>query len=198
MAADDPQAVAAAGAPLADGGGLPEDRVHLEECLVDGLITFAAENASGRFFLFTQVEEDGPPRPGRKTPAETGRQGLYEAIGRTYQAVFPEGNANKAGQLYGKVVQEGHSRSNVASMRRLHNHAACAFPTEHRWKTVERHLREVEGVKVCAACARPCLRERLLCNLAASKDLNDRQVAATRMHCRLQSVVNAYSVMAEL
>ena len=103
MAADDPQAVAAAGAPLADGGGLPEERVHLEECLVDGLITFAAENASGRFFLFTQVEEDGPPRPGRQTPAETGRQGLFEAIGRTYQAVFPEGNANKAGQLYGKV-----------------------------------------------------------------------------------------------
>ena len=35
MAAADQQAVAAAGAPLADGGGLPEERVHLEECLVD-------------------------------------------------------------------------------------------------------------------------------------------------------------------
>ena len=32
-------------------------------------------------------------RPGRKTPAQVGRQGLYEAVEATYAVVFPEGHA---------------------------------------------------------------------------------------------------------
>ncbi len=35
-----------------------------------------------------------------------------------------------------------------SQLRRLHNHAACAFAADHKWKAVERHLREVQGIKV--------------------------------------------------
>ena len=106
------------------------------------------ERAAGKFYLFTQVEENGPPRAGRKTPAETGREGLWNAVKATYAAVFPVGHPCHDGALFGKVAQEGHPRSAEERLRKLHNHGAFAFPAEHKWKSVERHLREVHGVKV--------------------------------------------------
>jgi len=116
-------------------------------CDVDGEFVHVADNASGRFYLFTQVSES-TARPGRKTPEETGRQGLYQAIQRTYGAVFPQEHPCAGGPTFGKVVQEGHPASGIACLRNLHNHAACAFSQDHRWKSVEQTLREVEGIKV--------------------------------------------------
>jgi len=47
------------------------------------------------------------------------------------------------------VVQEGPaSDTSVPALKNLHNHAACQFPAEHKWKAVEKHLREVHGIKV--------------------------------------------------
>ena len=116
-------------------------------CEVDGEFVHVADNAAGRFFLFTQVSES-IARPGRKTPQETGRQGLYEAIQTSYAAMFPEEHPCAGGATFGKVVQEGHPASGIACLRNLHNHAACAFPQNHRWKAIEKHLREEQGIKV--------------------------------------------------
>ena len=107
-----------------------------------------ANNSSGKFYLFTQVEEDGPPRPGRKTPTEVGREGLWLALKAAYAAVFPDSHACHTGPVFGKVAQEGHPKSAELSQRRPHNHGACAFAADHRWKAVEKNLREVQGVKV--------------------------------------------------
>ena len=123
----------------------------LAECPVDGLLESPKARAAGKFYMFTQVEEDGPLQPGRKTPAETGREGLWNAIVATYRAVFSSPvpvHACHNGPAFGKVAQEGHPGSTEVKLQRLHNHAALAFPEEHRWKAVERHLREVHGVKV--------------------------------------------------
>ena len=122
----------------------------LSVCEVDGEFVHVADNASGRFYLFTQVSES-IARPGRKTPEETGRQGLYEAIQTSYAAVFPEDHPCAGGATFGKVAQEGHPASGIACLRNLHNHAACAFPQSHRWKAIEKHLREELGVKVQAS-----------------------------------------------
>ena len=119
----------------------------LQECPVDGHLVPPGDRAAGKFYLFTQVSEN-EARPGRKTPEEVGRQGLYDAIAAAYGAVFAEGHPCHDGPLFGKVVQEGHASSTEPSLQRLHSHAACAFPAEHKWKAVERHLREVQGVKV--------------------------------------------------
>ena len=123
-------------------------RLSLGECPVDGALAWPSESSSGSYFLFTQVEEDGPPRPGRKTPEEVGREGLWLAVKAAYAAVFPEGHACHAGPLFGKVAQEGHPRSTEDRLKRLHNHGAFAFAADHRWRAVERHLRETLGVKV--------------------------------------------------
>ena len=116
-------------------------------CEVDGEFVHVADNASGRFFLFTQVSES-VVRPGRKTPEETGRLGLYTAIQAAYAAVFAPEHPCASGPTFGKVVQEGHPTSSLACLRNVHNHAACAFPQDRRWKTVEKQLREVQGIKV--------------------------------------------------
>ena len=50
---------------------------------VDGEFVHVADNAFGRFILFTQMSES-VARPGRKTPEETGRHGLYAAIQTAY------------------------------------------------------------------------------------------------------------------
>ena len=66
----------------------------------------------------------------------------------SYAALFPEGHPCAGGPTSGKVVQEGHAGSGLVCLRNLHHHAACAFPQDHRWKTVEKQLREVLGIKV--------------------------------------------------
>ena len=73
---------------------------------------------------------------------------VYEAIQSAYAALSPEGHPCAGGPTFGKVVQEGHAGSGLVCLRNLHHHAACAFPQDHRWKTVEKHLREVLGIKV--------------------------------------------------
>ena len=117
----------------------------LSVCEVDGEFVHVADNASGRFYLFTQVSES-IARPGRKTPQETGPQGLYEAIQTSYAAVFPEDHPCAGGATFGKVAQD--PASGIACPRNLHNHAACAFPQNHRWKAIEKHLREELSLKV--------------------------------------------------
>ena len=115
---------------------------------MDRILTFPAERYAGKFYFFTQVEEDGLRRPGRKTPGEVGREGLWSAIVTAYAAVFPQNHPCHSGPLFGKIAQEGHPTSTEFRLRRLHNHAACAFPADHKWRAVERHLREVQGVNV--------------------------------------------------
>ena len=97
--------------------------------------------------MFTQVTED-QVRIGRKSPEEVGREGLYKAIVETYAAVFPAGHTCHVGPEFGKVAQEGHPSSTIDVLKNLHNHAVCQFPSEHKWKRVEKHLREVKGIKV--------------------------------------------------
>ena len=57
-----------------------------------------------------------------------------------------EGQLKKV--IVDEVGQEGHPASGIACLRNLHNHAACAFPQNHRWKAIEKHLREKLGFKV--------------------------------------------------
>ena len=125
----------------------PDGVASLGVCEVDGEFVHVGDNAAGRFFLFTQVSES-VARPGRKTPEETGRQGLYTAIQTAYAAVFPQDHPCAGGPTFGKVAQEGHPASGIACLRNLHNHAACAFPQDHRWKSIEKQMREEQGVKV--------------------------------------------------
>ena len=132
-------------------------RDFLSECPVDGVLTLPAERQAGKFYLFTQVEEDGPRRPGRKTPAEVGREGLWSAIVTAYKTAFPPNHPCHGGPLFGIIAQEGHPNSTEFRLRRLHNHGACAFPAEHKRRAVERHLREVQGVKVCDHMWKYCI-----------------------------------------
>ena len=83
-----------------------------------------------------------------QAPEEVGREGLWRAVVATYAAAFPLPHLCRPGPLFGKVVQEGHPKSTEGRLRRLHNHAAFAFPADHRWRAVEKHLREVHGVEV--------------------------------------------------
>jgi len=122
---------------------------------VDGRLAFPGQNESGKFYLFTQVEEERPPRPGRKTPSEVGREGLFLEVKAAYSEVFPVGHLCHTGPLFGKVAQDGHQHSTQERLRNLHNHAACAFAVDHRWKAVEKQLREVHGVKVARLVALP-------------------------------------------
>jgi hypothetical protein len=58
----------------------------------------------GLFYLWTVCSNEA----GYKQPAEVGKIGLYQALGRAFKHVFsnPE-DANHNGPEYGKVVQEG-------------------------------------------------------------------------------------------
>ena len=104
--------------------------------------------------MFTQVTEN-EARAGRKTPEEVGREGLYRAIVETYSIVFPAGHPCHVGPEFGKVAQEGHPSSTFEQLKKLHLHAICQFPSAHKWKRVEQHLREVKGIKVHIA-KHPC------------------------------------------
>ena len=39
---------------------------------------------------------------------------------------------------FGKVAQEGHPNSAELKLQRLHFHEAFKFPSDHKWKAVER------------------------------------------------------------
>ena len=51
---------------------------------MDGAFVHVGDKQASRWYLFTQVTED-VPRPGRKTPEEVGREGLYNEIADTYR-----------------------------------------------------------------------------------------------------------------
>ena len=72
-------------------------------------------------------------------------------IQTAYAAVFAQEHPCASGPTFGKVVQEGHPTSGIACLRNVHNHAACSFPQDHRWKAIEKQLREVQGIKVQGA-----------------------------------------------
>ena len=126
------------------------------ECPVDGTLAQAGEKQASRWYLFTQVTED-EVRPGRKTPEDVGREGLYNALVETYHKVFKPGHLCHVGPDFCKVVQEGHPNSTVDALKNLHNHAACQFPVAHKWKAVEKYLREAKGIKVHVS-KHPCYR----------------------------------------
>ena len=64
----------------------------------------AANNVCSKYYLWTVCSNEA----GYKQPAEIGKIGLYQALGRAFKHVFsnPE-DANHNGPEYGKVVQEG-------------------------------------------------------------------------------------------
>ena len=68
----------------------------------------------------------------------------------SYAAVFPAEHACHGGPLFGKVGQEGHPASTDDRLKRLHNHGAFGFAAEHKWRAVEKNLREVQGIEVRA------------------------------------------------
>ena len=102
------------------------------------------------------------------------------------KAVLPEGHPCVGGPIFGKAVQEGHPASFLVCLQHLHNHAACAFPQDHKWKSVEKHLREELGIKVAgqsAAAARKqkCVRVRSHSSANRSAaDLRNNAPAAAR------------------
>ena len=77
-----------------------------------------------------------------------GREGFFNLLKAAYATAFPAPHPCHTGPLYGKVVREFHRDSGERRLRRAHMHAAVAFVAEHRWKAVERTLRENHGVKV--------------------------------------------------
>ena len=87
-----------------------------------------------------------------KKPDEVGRQGFYEAIVRTYTYLYPGADhALHNGPEYGCVARELHCQSPLECRRKAHFHCASAFAVEHKWKAVERYLREKEKIKVKSA-----------------------------------------------
>ena len=68
----------------------------------------------------------------------------------SYGAVFPAEHACHGGPLFGKVGQEGHPASTDDRLKRLHDHGAFGFAAEHKWRAVEKNLREVQGIEVRA------------------------------------------------
>ena len=85
----------------------------------------------------------------RAQPAEVGKIGLYQALGRAFKHVFsnPE-DANHNGPEYGKVVQEGGHLTAQSDHEQIpHLHGAAASPRDHRWKAIEIYLRVHEKIK---------------------------------------------------
>ena len=117
-----------------------------EDCLVDGVLEHVANKAAGKFYLWSAVTERGPPR--YRTPDEIGREGLYRAIQAAYARAYPADHALHAGPAFGKVARELHRLSPVHRSRNPHLHAATAFLVEHKWKALERILREEHKIKV--------------------------------------------------
>ena len=161
---DGAAAVAAAGVagvdPAAAGGALAHAAPAVpgvpvppepQDCPVDGELLHAGDRAEGKYYLFTQVASR-VPIPGRKEPEDTTREALYAALVATYAAVFGEGHACHNGPEYGLVAREQHRQSPVERSRKVHNHAGCAFSAFHRWKAVEKHMREHHGIKVATVC----------------------------------------------
>ena len=104
--------------------------------MVDGHLPAVGDRQASRWYMFTQVTED-QARAGRKSPEEVGREGFYKAIVDTYAVVFPAEHPCHVWPDFGKVAQEGHPSSTVDALKKLHLHAVCQFPSEHRWKRVE-------------------------------------------------------------
>ena len=123
-----------------------DNEVEQGECSVDSFFPHdVADSAHGKFYLFTMVRTN---MPGRKTPDEVGRRGLYEALVATYRAVFPADHECHNGPKHGLVARELHKHSPLQSRRQPHLHAAAELPKEHRWKMIERELRVRHRIKV--------------------------------------------------
>ena len=118
-----------------------------EQCAIDGARVHVGENASGKFYLFTVVTERGTAR--YKQPDAIGREGFFVALKSVYAEVYPDAEHTlHSGPLYGMVARELHANSNLERSRNPHLHCATAFATDHRWKTIERLLRERHEIKV--------------------------------------------------
>jgi len=116
--------------------------------IADEPFPHVGDKVAGRYYLFTCMPTS---IVGRKQPAEIGRQGLYESVSRAYGAVFPSDHPCHHGPDFGAValepsMQEHGDASGEAA--RPHLHAALQFSRDHKWKAVEKQLREVQGIKV--------------------------------------------------
>ena len=98
-----------------------------------------------RFYLVTMVWCSVPHYV---KPDSITRADFWGLICEAYRAVFPPENENHVGPNLGAVAKELHRNHEVHCMRHSHYHAACEFAVEHRWKQVERYLREHLHIKV--------------------------------------------------
>jgi hypothetical protein len=104
----------------------------------------ADPRSASKFFLWTVVRTEVP---GRLTPAEIGREGLYKALVATFGSVFPATHECHGGPSFGKVVQEMHDYSSKSDEREPHLHCVTVSPSEHRWKMIERIMRTEHHIK---------------------------------------------------
>lgn len=112
---------------------------------VDPELTSAADRADGRYYLWTVCTNES----GYKQPDAIGREGLYLAIKRAFQHVFPNPeHPCHNGPSYGEVAREGgHPNALTEEEKQVHLHAATESPHKHRWKGLESHLRTHEQIK---------------------------------------------------
>ena len=119
----------------------------LAECNVDGVCVHAGDRAAGKYYLFTVVTQHCLAQYQR--PDDIGREGLFTALKSVYAEAYPDTEHTlHNGPIYGIVARELHANSNVESSRNPHLHCAAAFSSEHRWKTIERLLRQRHDIKV--------------------------------------------------
>ena len=85
---------------------------------------------------------------GWRHPGEVGREGVWLLLCNVYTAVFPAAHPCRNGPKHGKCVREIHRHSPQPDSQRPHLHLAAEFVADHKWKAVERCLREQQGVKV--------------------------------------------------
>ena len=105
----------------------------------------AREDKRSKYYLITWTRTDVA---GRKQPAELTHQDFYREVKDAYKAVFSEVDVLHDGPEWAFVAREFHANSPIEQMRDAHYHMAAAFKREHRWLELERHLREVRGIKV--------------------------------------------------
>ena len=64
------------------------------------------------------------------------------------EGVKPQSIRRKVRKKDGTMPTPRAVRDTIPCLRKVHKYAALAFPADHRWKMVEKHLREVPGSKV--------------------------------------------------
>ena len=80
--------------------------------------------------------------PGRVQPGDVSREHFLVRVREAYAAVFPVPDVLHGGPTHAYVVREPHHNHPLVHLRDPHLHLAGEWPRSHRWKKVEKHLRE--------------------------------------------------------